>query len=77
MPCSADASRNSRPWRERTRSSSRTPDLHVEIAVDHEKVAESRRPVLLDETGLPTVTTYRVDVRAECSASRPHEHVPV
>ena len=29
-------------------------DLHVEVRVDGEKVAESDRPVLLDETGLPT-----------------------
>jgi uncharacterized protein (DUF427 family) len=29
-------------------------DLHVEITVDGKKVAESDRPVLLDETGLPT-----------------------
>jgi uncharacterized protein (DUF427 family) len=29
-------------------------DLHVEIIVSGEKVADSDRPVLLDETGLPT-----------------------
>jgi uncharacterized protein (DUF427 family) len=29
-------------------------DLHVEVWVDGEKVAESDRPLLLDETGLPT-----------------------
>ena len=29
-------------------------DLHVEISVNGVKVAESDRPVLLDETGLPT-----------------------
>jgi uncharacterized protein (DUF427 family) len=29
-------------------------DVHVEVVVDGEKVAESDRPVLLDETGLPT-----------------------
>ena len=28
--------------------------LHVEVTVDGVKVAESDRPVLLDETGLPT-----------------------
>lgn len=29
-------------------------DLHVEVVIDGEKVAESDRPVLLEETGLPT-----------------------
>ena len=29
-------------------------DLHVEVAVNGEKIAESDRPVLLEETGLPT-----------------------
>jgi uncharacterized protein (DUF427 family) len=29
-------------------------DLHVEVHVNGEKVAESDRPVLLEETGLPT-----------------------
>jgi uncharacterized protein (DUF427 family) len=29
-------------------------DLHVEVSVDGVKVAESDRPVLLEETGLPT-----------------------
>jgi uncharacterized protein (DUF427 family) len=29
-------------------------DVHIEIRVDGQKVAESDRPVLLDETGLPT-----------------------
>lgn len=29
-------------------------NLHVEVTVDGQKVAESNRPVLLDETGLPT-----------------------
>jgi len=41
-------------------------DVHVEIAVNGEKVAESDRPVLLDETGLPTrYYLPREDVRAE------------
>lgn len=29
-------------------------DVHVEVHVNGEKVADSDRPVLLDETGLPT-----------------------
>jgi uncharacterized protein (DUF427 family) len=29
-------------------------ELHVEVLVDGEAVAESHRPVLLEETGLPT-----------------------
>jgi uncharacterized protein (DUF427 family) len=29
-------------------------DVHVEVVIDGEKVAESDRPVLLEETGLPT-----------------------
>ena len=41
-------------------------DIHVEIAVNGEKVAESDRPVLLDETGLPTrYYLPREDVRAD------------
>jgi uncharacterized protein (DUF427 family) len=41
-------------------------DLHVEISIDGEKVAESRRPVLLEETGLPTrYYLPREDVRTE------------
>ena len=44
----------------------RPAELHVEVAVDGEKVAESDRPVLLDETGLPTrYYLPRDDVRAE------------
>ncbi len=41
-------------------------DLHVEIRVDGEKVAESDRPVLLEETGLPTrYYLPREDVRMD------------
>jgi uncharacterized protein (DUF427 family) len=41
-------------------------DLHVEISVDGETLAESRRPVLLEETGLPTrYYLPRQDVRME------------
>jgi uncharacterized protein (DUF427 family) len=41
-------------------------DSHVEVFVDGEKVAVSDRPVLLDETGLPTrYYLPRDDVRAE------------
>lgn len=41
-------------------------DLHVEVHVDGEKVAESDRPVLLDETGLPTrYYLPREDVRTD------------
>jgi uncharacterized protein (DUF427 family) len=29
-------------------------DVHIEVIVDGEKVAESDKPVLLEETGLPT-----------------------
>jgi uncharacterized protein (DUF427 family) len=40
--------------------------LHVVVTVDGEKVAESARPVLLDETGLPTrYYLPRDDVRME------------
>src|SRR5437879_3568673 len=40
--------------------------LHVEVAVGGVKVAESDRPVLLDETGLPTrYYLPREDVRTE------------
>jgi uncharacterized protein (DUF427 family) len=41
-------------------------DLQVEISVDGDKIAESRRPVLLQETGLPTrYYLPREDVRME------------
>ncbi len=41
-------------------------DRHVEIVVNGEKVAESDRPVLLEETGLPTrYYLPREDVRAD------------
>jgi uncharacterized protein (DUF427 family) len=41
-------------------------DVHVEVVVNGEKVAESDRPVLLEETGLPTrYYLPREDVRAE------------
>jgi len=41
-------------------------DLHIEIRVGGEKVAESDRPVLLEETGLPTrYYLQREDVRTE------------
>ena len=40
--------------------------LHVEVAVNGTKVAESDRPVLLDETGLPTrYYLPRQDVRTD------------
>ena len=41
-------------------------DLHVEVRVDGQVVAESDRPVLLDETGLPTrYYLPRDDVRTD------------
>ena len=41
-------------------------DLHIEVYVDGEKVAESDRPTLLDETGLPTrYYLPREDVRMD------------
>ena len=41
-------------------------DLHVEVSVNGVKVAESDRPVLLEETGLPTrYYLPREDVRAD------------
>jgi uncharacterized protein (DUF427 family) len=41
-------------------------DLHVEVAVGGETVAESQHPVLLEETGLPTrYYLPRQDVRTE------------
>jgi uncharacterized protein (DUF427 family) len=40
--------------------------LHVEVSLDGEKLAESDRPVLLDETGLPTrYYLPREDVRTD------------
>ncbi len=48
-------------------------DVHVEVTVGGEKVAASDRPVLLDETGLPTrYYLSREDVRAELL--RPSSH---
>ena len=41
-------------------------DVHVEVALGGEKLAESDRPVLLDETGLPTrYYLPRDDVRTD------------
>jgi len=41
-------------------------ELHVEVTVGGQKVAESDRPVLLDETGLPTrYYLPREDVRTD------------
>jgi len=41
-------------------------DLHIEVHVDGEKVAESDHPILLDETGLPTrYYLPREDVRTD------------
>ena len=41
-------------------------DVHVEVTIGGEKVAESDRPVLLEETGLPTrYYLPREDVRTD------------
>jgi uncharacterized protein (DUF427 family) len=41
-------------------------DLHVEVTLDGQKLAESDHPVLLDETGLPTrYYLHREDVRTD------------
>ena len=41
-------------------------DLHVEVRVDGEKIAETDHPVLLDETGMPTrYYLPRADVRTD------------
>jgi uncharacterized protein (DUF427 family) len=41
-------------------------DLHVEVTLDGQKLAESDHPVLLDETGLPTrYYLPREDVRTD------------
>jgi uncharacterized protein (DUF427 family) len=52
--------------------------LHVEVTVDGVKVAKSDRPVLLDETGLPTrYYLPRDDVRTELlRASSRHTTCP-
>jgi uncharacterized protein (DUF427 family) len=44
-------------------------DMHVEVNVGGEKIAESKRPVLLEETGLP-IRYYlpREDVRTDLLA---------
>lgn len=49
-------------------------DLHVVVMVGGEKVAESDRPVLLEETGLPTrYYLPREDVRMELLRSTTRE----
>ena len=51
-------------------------DLHVEVSVDGVKVAESDRPVLLEETGLPTrYYLPREDVRADVLSATKTETV--
>jgi len=48
--------------------------LHVEVAVDGHKLAESDRPVLLDETGLPTrYYLPREDVRTDLLRATSHQ----
>jgi uncharacterized protein (DUF427 family) len=48
-------------------------DLHVEVAIGGEKLAESDRPVLLDETGLPTrYYLPREDVRTDLLKATDH-----
>lgn len=48
--------------------------LHVEVAVNGEKLAESDRPVLLEETGLPTrYYLPREDVRLDLLRASDHE----
>ncbi|HEX3925378.1 MAG TPA: DUF427 domain-containing protein [Streptosporangiaceae bacterium] len=51
---------------------------HVEITLDGEKLAVSDRPVLLDETGLPTrYYLPKEDVRTELLAATDHStHCP-
>jgi uncharacterized protein (DUF427 family) len=48
-------------------------NLHVEVAIGGEKLAESDRPVLLDETGLPTrYYLPREDVRTDLLKATDH-----
>jgi uncharacterized protein (DUF427 family) len=48
-------------------------DVHVEIIADGEKIAESDRPVLLDETGLPTrYYVPRPDIRTDLLRETAH-----
>ncbi len=54
VPCCAAAGRNLAFMARGHEIVIRHEDLHVEITVEGEKVAASDRPVLLDETGLPT-----------------------
>src|SRR4051794_40207388 len=49
-------------------------DLHVEVHVDGEKIAETDHPVLLEETGLPTrYYLPREDVRMDLLRSTTFE----
>lgn len=55
----------------------RTQDLHVEIRLGGEVVAVSDRPVLLDETGLPTAYYLpRDDIRADVRRIELSTHCP-
>ena len=48
--------------------------LHVEVTLDGERLAASDRPVLLDETGLPTrYYLPREDVRTDLLRATSHE----
>ncbi len=52
-------------------------DVHVEIRLDGEVVASSDRPVLLEETGLPTAYYLpRDDIRAEVRGIDLSTHCP-
>lgn len=55
----------------------RREDLHVEVRLDGEVVASSDRPVLLDETGIPTVYYLpKDDVQAELRPIELRTHCP-
>ena len=57
--------------------STHADDVHVEVRLDGESVAASDRPVLLEETGLPTrYYLPRDDVKAEVRGIELSTHCP-
>lgn len=57
--------------------STHAEDVHVEVRLDGELVADARRPVMLEETGLPTAYYLPKDAHGGRPADRAEHSLPV